>query len=178
MKKPAYNRIDYTGLKKNKLTLLKFVKIKNNRAVWLCKCDCGNLKEIPGHRVKSGVTKSCGCIRNDKKAQSFLNRLYHIYKRAAGKRDYVFEITKERFAKLIKQNCFYCGDSPSGNSYSYMISNYSEDINGIDRKDNNIGYIEENIVSCCKQCNNAKMMLSDTEFIELCKRVVNNQEKK
>ena len=29
---------------------------------WLCKCDCGNEVSVLGHNLKSGNTKSCGCL--------------------------------------------------------------------------------------------------------------------
>ena len=35
---------------------------------WLCKCDCGNTKVILGASLKSGVTRSCGCLRKEKAA--------------------------------------------------------------------------------------------------------------
>lgn len=31
-------------------------------ATWLCLCDCGNFTIVAGHRLKSGHTKSCGCL--------------------------------------------------------------------------------------------------------------------
>ena len=41
-------------------------KNKGTSASWICVCDCGNLveKDIPGHDLRSGNTKSCGCLRN------------------------------------------------------------------------------------------------------------------
>lgn len=32
---------------------------------WLCKCDCGNFKEVPTINLTSGHTKSCGCLKLD-----------------------------------------------------------------------------------------------------------------
>jgi hypothetical protein len=29
---------------------------------WMCNCDCGQKTIINGHSLKSGLTKSCGCI--------------------------------------------------------------------------------------------------------------------
>jgi hypothetical protein len=54
------------GKKFNSLTVLKFAgvklyKNKNHKYFLLCKCDCGNLKEIDRNHVKNGNTKSCGC---------------------------------------------------------------------------------------------------------------------
>ncbi len=38
---------------------------KGGKARWLCMCDCGNEKVIYGGSLRSGKTKSCGCIRKE-----------------------------------------------------------------------------------------------------------------
>lgn len=35
---------------------------KNRRALWRCKCDCGKSTTVPSIDLKSGNTKSCGCL--------------------------------------------------------------------------------------------------------------------
>lgn len=60
---------DLTGQKFGKLTVISFShKDKNNRACWLCKCDCGNPEMIivKGSYLSNGSTKSCGCLRKGK----------------------------------------------------------------------------------------------------------------
>ena len=37
------------------------------KIMWLCKCDCGNEKVVASQDLKSGHTKSCGCIPTKKK---------------------------------------------------------------------------------------------------------------
>lgn len=32
---------------------------------WVCKCDCGNIKEVRASCLKKGSTKSCGCLRRE-----------------------------------------------------------------------------------------------------------------
>lgn len=34
--------------------------------LWLCVCDCGTEKRIPGSRLRSGASKSCGCLRRER----------------------------------------------------------------------------------------------------------------
>jgi hypothetical protein len=31
--------------------------------IWLCECDCGNFCEVIGNNLRTGHTKSCGCLR-------------------------------------------------------------------------------------------------------------------
>ena len=55
------------GKKFNRLLVVEYVKLdKNNRAIFKCQCDCGNIKNIIGSLVKSGKTKSCGCLHKEK----------------------------------------------------------------------------------------------------------------
>lgn len=52
-----------TGKKYGKLTVLQYVRQdKNCNAVFLCLCDCGMTTEVTGNRLRSGKTKSCGCL--------------------------------------------------------------------------------------------------------------------
>lgn len=50
------------GKKYGKLTVMSFVKVLNGDSRWLCKCDCGNMKELYGYNIKNGSTISCGCV--------------------------------------------------------------------------------------------------------------------
>ena len=46
----------------NKLLVIDYASFKNKRSCWVCKCDCGNIKTIMSSKLKSGQTKSCGCL--------------------------------------------------------------------------------------------------------------------
>ncbi|MEE0989629.1 MAG: hypothetical protein U0L02_09745 [Kandleria vitulina] len=62
--------IDLTGQRFGKLTVLRRDSISTNDhkgARWICKCDCGNEISVLSGRLRSGQTKSCGCLRYDKK---------------------------------------------------------------------------------------------------------------
>ena len=61
----------------NKLKVLYYVGQKNRRAEWLCQClNCGRYVVVNSHNLRSGHTKSCGCLvseglRNDITGQLF-----------------------------------------------------------------------------------------------------------
>ena len=62
------NKIDLTGKKFNMLTVLREAgSDKRGGAIWECLCDCGNTCKVAAEHLKSGHTKSCGCIRNRRK---------------------------------------------------------------------------------------------------------------
>jgi hypothetical protein len=73
------------------------------------------------------------------------SRYYSDCKHSAITRNKSFEISREVFDKVRLHDCYLCGKK-----------NSPEHRNGIDRVDNNIGYTEENVKSCCWDCNGLK----------------------
>ena len=58
--------IDLTGQKFGKLTVIeKSDKKDTNKqhAYWLCLCECGNKVIVNSNSLRSGNTRSCGCLR-------------------------------------------------------------------------------------------------------------------
>ena len=55
--------IDLSGQHFGKLTAIKYI----GYCKWLCKCDCGNECIVASAHLKSGHTRSCGCIRKSKR---------------------------------------------------------------------------------------------------------------
>ena len=55
-----------TGLIYGRLTAIKYLYTdKRRKAVWLCKCKCGNIVEVSSDKLTTGNTKSCGCLHSD-----------------------------------------------------------------------------------------------------------------
>lgn len=46
-----------------KLKVKSFVKMEKGRSFWLCQCSCGNEISCRGNNLKTGSSKSCGCVR-------------------------------------------------------------------------------------------------------------------
>lgn len=57
---------DLTGQKFNKLTVISRAENRGKTIMWNCKCDCieGNETIVQGNSLKSGHTKSCGCLHD------------------------------------------------------------------------------------------------------------------
>ena len=57
--------LDLKGQRFGKLIAIKKAKSKNGKTYWLCRCDCGEYKEIQTCHLTSGTTQSCGrCKEN------------------------------------------------------------------------------------------------------------------
>lgn len=53
------------GDKFGRLTVVEFAGIKNHAGRWKCVCDCGLTVVVNGYNLRSGNTKSCGCLHRE-----------------------------------------------------------------------------------------------------------------
>lgn len=99
-----------------------------------------------------------------------------IYIRNAEKRGYDFNLSEDEFKLIISKNCFYCGSGHS-NSFESKARLYQPNgpfsYNGIDRLENEKGYIKGNCVPCCKDCNKMKMDMNFSDFIDKVNSIYN-----
>ena len=57
---------DITGMTFGYLTAIEPTKKRHRKdIVWICKCKCGNIIELPATRMLVGRTLSCGCINKE-----------------------------------------------------------------------------------------------------------------
>jgi hypothetical protein len=61
--KAGRHRQDLTGRRFGKLVVLEISEIAETRQKWLCLCECGNSSLVRGEYLRSGETRSCGCMR-------------------------------------------------------------------------------------------------------------------
>lgn len=111
-------------------------------------------------------------MSREKAREYFYESVYNSYKKRAQRRNLKFDLYKNEFAILITKNCYYCGMKPCNlfKGTKYKFENFS--YNGIDRRDNNEGYIIENSVSCCKFCNRAKYTSELKDFEEWINQII------
>lgn len=70
--------IDIAGKKFNRWTVIEYVgqySDREKRAVWKCKCECGNIGIIRGSDLRSGRSKSCGCLQKEMAVEDINNRI-------------------------------------------------------------------------------------------------------
>lgn len=121
---------------------------QNGNMRWICKCSCGNITTPYGYSLKSGVTKSCGCLSRELAAKRLLT--------------HGMQKTPEYYAyNHMISRC----TNPKDNGYSYYggrgigicnrwlksFENFIKDMGlkphhkaQLDRIDNNKGYSKEN----------------------------------
>lgn len=158
------------GRKWGRLTVLSRAGSPPQKNVtWLCRCDCGNEVIVVGNYLRSGDTKSCGCLWRDTvclpEGEAAFNSIVRNLKQSAKRRDLELALTDEQVRALITQPCYYCGAEPA--QVGSAISRGWNGIflyNGIDRQDSSRGYIIGNVVPCCTACNKAKSTMTTDQF--------------
>lgn len=175
------NMSDWIGKRIGNLVVKKNVEGKSNHYTkFLCLCDCGNEKIIRGdvlyQSIKRKFVISCGCRvkkRGEKRGLTTVISYYHNHCRQNNRE---FSLSRDEFYEICQLNCSYCGTPPS--NVARLKTKTMGDrffiYNGIDRVDNKKGYILENCVACCKQCNLMKKDMDTEEWISHIRKIIEN----
>ena len=160
---------------------MKYNPAANTKLCSKCKiekhlsCFSGNVTESDGF---SHSCKDCTNVRNHKyykrhkkkliKKQIIrdksLNGRYSACKYTAKRKGVAFCLTKMQFEQLTSRTCYYCDNFSTGHEYC-----------GIDRINNDVGYIMDNCVSCCFRCNDIKSnysLIELKECLEILKEII------
>ena len=153
---------DYTGQIINGFKILEVFNSGkwNNKYKVLCICGKDRIMSISMIKTTEGI---CRCNGNKTDKDICLDQVYQRYKYASKFRNHTFELEKEFTIQLIQQNCYYCKSPPSN---IHKANKRTWKYSGIDRLNNNLGYISGNCVACCWSCNQIKRDNSFNEFKE------------
>jgi len=133
------------GDRYGRLTIIKEGKHIGTRRWYLCKCDCGVIKEIPLRSIQTGASSSCGCYHSEIMIKHGLTHssLYNI-RRSMIKRCYL--INHKSYDYYGGRGIDVCKEwiTDFMAFYNWAIkSGYKKGLS-IDRIDNNKGYYPEN----------------------------------
>ena len=88
------NFIDLTGQRFGRWVVLRRADPpldKTNHPLWHCKCDCGTEADVIGYSLRTGRSRSCGCLSRELASQRFIRhgdsfaRLYNTWKAMRGR---------------------------------------------------------------------------------------------
>lgn len=192
-------RIDITGQTFGKLTVIRYSHTSEKRyeAFYLCKCECGTETTVTYGHLSSGHTRSCGCLQieviTERSEGNTWGRKYQNPQEASARTvwqcAYADGCSLEKFLELSQLTCHYCGAAPSNRFNKYLTKEgklTNEDVsvewaeqayfvyNGLDRVDSSLPHNEDNIVSCCIDCNRAKHTMSREKFLKWIERAYNH----
>ena len=173
-----------------RLKVINFLKSdKNYKAIWNCKCFCGNFSQVRASDLLNHKVNSCGCLRkesssiNIQKAQKQSSKLrykgiedlsgrylssikYNAFKR---KLEYNIDITYI-WDLFLYQNrkCALTGLPINFHRFSSLLQTAS-----LDRIDSSKGYIPGNVQWVHKDINYMKQSFTINKFFEYCRLVIN-----
>lgn len=143
-------QIDILGKKFHRLTVIKKLerKSKNRQSYWLCSCECGNKTEVRGDGLRSGKTKSCGCLQKE-----IVTKMKTLHGMSGTKTYTIWENMISRTTN--PNNKYYHNYGGRGISvedawkiFSNFLADMGECPKGLllERKDNEQGYSRENCI--------------------------------
>lgn len=158
------------------LTEVRLISNKTGRYIQ-CRCDCGTVKEVLAHDLKTGSSVSCKCFNKEVNSQRKTThggnrvgkreRLYSIWKgmksRCSNPRIPSYSAYGARGITVCEQ---WRGDYVSFRNWA-LASGYHDDLE-IDRRDNDGGYCPENCrwVTHKQNANNKQQSVYLTAFGE------------
>lgn len=77
-------KLDLIGQRFTRLEVLEEARTKKDERGWKCRCDCGNEIILSTRQLRTGNTKSCGCLHREMVSKQFSK-----------------DITNQRFGKLV-----------------------------------------------------------------------------
>jgi len=160
--------LNLVGKQFGKLTVVKLHHIKGG-SYWLCICSCGKQTVNYIGDLRSGHTKSCGCLKIEKAGQQMLKhgmantRFYatwvKILRRVRNPNCKEFKFYGGRGIRICKEWLkFENFRNDMLGSYKIACNKFRETNVSIERRDTNGNYIPQN---CCwipflKQCKNRR----------------------
>lgn len=148
-----------------------YLHIDETHAHFLCSCG-SRFKLRNSNKARPTEEYRCSKCKREGRMLDHVGERY-VFKRikqdarVAG-RDFGLEL--DWFVKKAHEPCHYCGTS-NGNSVTVpsktgtpLLKNFR--YNGLDRIDNEVGYVPENCVPCCIVCNRAKNSMPYGEFLQ------------
>lgn len=115
-------------------------------AVWLCKCSCGNEKEVRAGDLRSGRVRSCGCFNNEVRiARSTTHgmkglNIYYVWQNMKSRCDNIEDVNYHNYGG---RGITYCDKWADFEGF-YEDMGEAPNSLSLDRIDNDGGYNKEN----------------------------------
>lgn len=146
-------KIDLTGKKFNKLTVLEFITGKKGRRHWKCQCDCSRITIVSGSNLVTGNTTSCGCVQTLRRRENGKKKKTHGHC-SGGKFSPEYTTWMSMLQRCLNPKAtsykIYGGSGITVCDRWLKFENFLEDMGEraanktLDRIDNSLGYYKEN----------------------------------
>lgn len=139
--------IDLTGARFGRWTVIcRAGKAKNGHTQWLCECACGQTEIVGGDSLKSGHSRSCGCLRKETHWETHGKSKTKLFRVWCAMRDRCLRPTDKCYSWYGGRGISVCSEWSNSFQEFYnwaLNSGYSAGLT-IDRIDNNGNYTPSN----------------------------------
>lgn len=132
-----------TGQIFGRLTVIEFAYSLSNTQLWKCLCECGEIRFIPTANLRSGHTRSCGCLKIDGKHGSCAAPEYHIW---VGIRTRCLTASNKAYKHYGGRGIKICERWGEFNNFFADMGQRPSPKHSVERVDNNGDYCPENCV--------------------------------
>ena len=150
--------IDLSGQKYGRLTVISRAEGKDKRRVyWLCRCECGKEVVVQSSQLRTGHTRSCGCLLDG--SYNVTHGMTHtrLYRLWFTMKQRCTDPKSSGYHKYGAKGITICEEWMTFEPFmKWALKNGYTDELSIDRIENSKGYCPENcrFVTMCKQQNN------------------------
>jgi hypothetical protein len=141
---------DIKGQVFGRLTVLERDSFVNGKTRWLCRCECGQSTVAIGQLLRNGKTRSCGCLRADRAAETATRHGGYVGRKPTR----TMRIWKNMIQRTCNPNCpMYpryggagIGVCESWQNFEGFLSDMGQAPDGLtlERVDNSKGYGQDN----------------------------------
>lgn len=139
-------KIDLKGQKFGRLVVLEedTVRTRTGSLKWVCSCTCGTIKSVIASDLKTGNTRSCGCLKKESYTKHGLSK-HPLYVVWVGMRGRCYDPKSPSYynygGRGVKVCDYWLEDFM--NFYNDMSPTYKDDLQ-LDRINNDGNYLKEN----------------------------------
>jgi len=162
--------------KENAIRKEKKIKGKNRYYIYIF--ECSMCKKELNIQSSSLTTHSGKCMRCTQLKEPYKYIYNELKQHKKVDKDVI--ITFEEFLELINNSkCHYCDTHLVYEKYSRFWGKTNSRAHQLDRKNNNLSYSKDNLVTCCWECNRLKSdRFTYDEFIQftpILKKIMNER---
>lgn len=133
-------RLDLTNQVFGRLTVQSIASSTS----WTCVCQCGRSCVVPTASLRSGNTKSCGCLRNEGPAPVHGMSDSPLYKIWSGMKKRCLNVNSPRFKDYGGRGITVCDRWLDFRNFVEDMPERPSEHHSLERKDNTLGYFKEN----------------------------------
>lgn len=102
-------KIDLTGQKFGRLTVMYETSACKGDTYWACRCECGNWKIATTARLRAGYVKSCGCLLTEiartRSYKGYWTNLFSTYRNLTRA---CYDKTSPKYADFGEKGITFC----------------------------------------------------------------------